>query len=244
MNSIKETNNFKTILNENKEIYIEKEYSDGVKGYEYFEQVNNQIVYEAKTHDEFINIENDIVYTKEKNNEIKLNISLGNNKNDLPLIINSLYYKNDVLSYTPKIDNKFIILTTSRKENNNKIIKTFYFNKKTYYLNKIIEETFNKKNKLINSVKSSISYGKKFYRSRDAIIEAEGQNTIDLYLINNEEITKQVKASNNCKYITATDWENENHHYKLSFDSSENTNDEVISLENKHDNQVLIYVNE
>ena len=126
------------------------------------------------------------------------------------------------------------------------VYTTLYFDNEDYYLTKIIEEEFDDKNLFLRSTISVINYGKKITRSRDAIISAAGENSIDLYLIKNKdtntEVSRYVKASTNCKYITATNWNDENYNFKLSFDYNENKYSEILSLENEINKQVLIYV--
>ena len=227
LSQIKETNDFKTVLNEKNAIHIEKIYFDETKGYEYFEQIENRIVYESKTNNEFINVEDAIIYTKNINDDVKIDVTFNNNVYELPLLINEL--------------------TTSITNQKGGLLKrTFYFDKETYYLNKIVEEEFDNLNNFLNSTTSIVNYGKKINRTRDAIITADGDNPINLYLIKNKDTNKEtarfIKASKNCKYITATNWNKENYNFKLSFDNDQNNYNDVLSLENRSENQVLIYV--
>lgn len=249
LSQIKETNDFKTVLNEKNAIYIEKIYFDETKGYEYFEQIENRIVYESKTNNEFINVEDAIIYTKNINNDVKIDVTFNNNVYELPLLINELQYKNDEIVNLPEIIEDQIVLTTSITSQKGGVLKrTFYFDKETYYLNKIIEEEFDNLNNFLNSTTSIVNYGKKINRTRDAIITAAGDNPINLYLIKNKDTNKEtarfIKASSNCKYITATNWNKENYNFKLSFDNDQNNYNDVLSLENRSENQVLIYVTE
>lgn len=247
LSQIKETNDFKTILKEKDSIYVEKIYYDNTKGYEYYEQKENQVVYEAKTKDEFINIENAVVYTKTNEDDVKIDVSFNDNIYDLPLLINELQYKEDKILNQPKIEDEHIVLTTKiENEDGGMIKRTFYFNKETYYLTKIIDENFDNTYNFISSVTSIYNYGQKNIMTKEAVIAAAGDNSINLYLIKNTETNKEiarfVKASTNCKYIKATTWDKENYNFKLSFDNTENAYEEILSLENKVDGQVLIYV--
>ena len=243
---LSEINDFKTILDEKGSIYIEKIYSDETKGYEYYEKIGNRVLYESKNENQFINIEDGVIYTK-NNNELKIDVSFNNNIYELPLLINKINYKDDILEkgYNYTID-ETILKTVVYNENGGVLRRTFYFDNEDYYLTKIIEEEFDDKNLFLRSTISVINYGKKITRSRDAIISAAGENSIDLYLIKNKdtntEVSRYVKASTNCKYITATNWNDENYNFKLSFDYDENKYSEILSLENEINKQVLIYV--